>query len=510
MSFPQVFVVSWYTFGMSYIRKVTTTSGATAIQVVRKQSGKVVILKHVGSANSPEQLDLLLKTAQDFLHAGQLTLFPETVKPLDIIQRQAYPEFLWQTLSQLYDSLGFSGIPNTIFRQLVIARIIEPSSKLDTVRIIREFGIAPPSNTAIHRCLDKTVANNWRQLAESTCFKLVGPSTLSLILYDVTTLYFEAQKEDEFRKPGISKERRLEPQIVIGLLVDRVGFPLAIHEFEGNKAETKTMLPVIQHFLTTHNLTDITITADAGMLSSGNLAEIEKNGLNFIIGSRLAKTPYELKCYSQFNRTPSDGEILETKQDFMCNGKKIRRRVVYQYREKRARLDLKNIDKQVKKAESIVSGKVTLKKAMFLEVAGQDKKLNQKLVNEHKARAGWKGYVTNLPQTGKKKVSPLEIINNYHQLFQVEKSFRMSKHDLKARPIYHYKLDSIRAHLTIVFVALAMARIIEARTGMSLRKFLQVLKPIKTGLVEIGGVEYETKPHISDEIARIRDLVLGH
>jgi len=134
--------------------------------------------------------------------------------------------------------------------------------------------------------LAKATEQDYRKTISQACFEYVRGQDLALILYDVTTLYFEVQKEDEYRKPGLSKERRLEPQIIIGLLVDRNGFPLAIHSFEGNKAETKTILPVLEAFQAQHELTGATVVADAAMLSAANLAALTAAGYTYIVGSR--------------------------------------------------------------------------------------------------------------------------------------------------------------------------------------------------------------------------------
>jgi transposase len=142
-------------------------------------------------------------------------------------------------------------------------------------------------------------------------------SSLSLVLYDVTTLYFEAQQEDEYRKPGLSKERKLDPQIVVGLLVDREGMPLEIASFEGNKAEVKTIVPVLTSFTLRHGLSGITVVADAAMLSGENLTELEELGYGYIVASRLSKTPYEIVEYrNEGNLELSDMQVFDTWQTF--------------------------------------------------------------------------------------------------------------------------------------------------------------------------------------------------
>ena len=132
---------------------------------------------------------------------------------------------------------------------------------------------------------------SWRQKL-SACAAHTGLGPASLVLYDVSTLYFETDAGDGFRESGFSKERRLEPQITIGLLTDQAGFPLTVHAFAGNMAVTTTMLPVIEAFMTAHQLPDVTIVADAGMISQDNRKAIEAAGLSFILGMRIPQVPY--------------------------------------------------------------------------------------------------------------------------------------------------------------------------------------------------------------------------
>src|SRR6266700_1314688 len=132
----------------------------------------------------------------------------------------------------------------------------------------------------------------WRRKLSAACAAHARLGRASLVLYDVSTLYFETDAGDGFREPGFSKERRLDPQITIGLLTDQAGFPLMVSAFEGNKAETKTMLPVIESFMTAHQLPDVTIVADAGMVSEANQKQIEAAGLSFILGMKIPRIPY--------------------------------------------------------------------------------------------------------------------------------------------------------------------------------------------------------------------------
>ena len=382
----------------SFIRKKKTKSGATAIQIIHKRGRIVTGLKHIGTAHNDAELEMLLALAHEKMHEGQLSLdFGELSKAgnADLRLEKSYSALLWDTLSSVYDKLDFGCLGDPVFKQLVLARIIEPTSKLDTIRVLEDLGLDAPSNSGIHRCLRDTNDEGYRERLSEACFRHVKPATLRLVLYDVTTLYFEIQKEDEYRKSGLSKERKLEPQITVGLLVDRTGFPLEIQSFEGNCAEVKTLLPVLAGFKERHCLKDVTVTADAAMLSAGNIAELERLGYHYIIGSRLAKTPYEIEEYlCAEGAILEDNQIFESSMVVTVDGKRTKRRVVYQYGAKRAALDLSNIEKTVAKAQKMVDKKADIKRNRFLTVTGERREINVALVEEARRKAGIKGYVT--------------------------------------------------------------------------------------------------------------------
>jgi hypothetical protein len=480
-----------------FIRKVPTKSGATAVQIVYKRGREVVGIKHVGSAHNKAELDILLIRAKEMKSAGQLDLFGDNKEP-ELYLERSFSGLLWEALDRQYRHIGLECIQDDTFKQLVLARIIEPTSKLDTIRVLEELGLDAPSNSSIHRCLRRINNNNYRDVVSSRCFEHAAPSALTLVLYDVTTLYFETQKEDGYRKPGLSKERRLEPQITVGLLVDKSGFPLEVTSFEGNKAEVKTIVPVLQAFKKRHSLKNITVTADAAMLSSGNLEALEKLEYTYIVGSRISKCPYEIEEYIKLPGSAlKDGQIFESNIKVTIAGKRAYRRAIYQYRSRRARIDLANIDKLLVKAQRMVDGKSEAKRNRFLQIIGGQKAINTALVNKAKMRAGIKGYITNLD------IPAQQVVDYYHQLYQVEKSFRIAKSDLKARPIFHHKRESIEAHLTIVFAALAISRQIEDATKLSIRRFVQKLEPIRTGIVSINGAKQIIKPRVPHDIAAL-------
>ncbi len=464
---------------MAYVRTVKTASGATAVQIVHCSRRGSRTIEHLGSAHDEEELAALKAAARQRLAQGQgeldLGLDAAAVAaagsgPLQIVSSRA--GHLWDALCRAYDAVGFVEADggDVVFRDLVLARIIEPTSKLDSLRVLSEVGIGSASYATLKRRLPVYAEESWRQRLATACAKHAALGPASLVLYDVSTLYFETDAGDGFREPGFSKERRLEPQITIGLLTDASGFPLMIEAFEGNKAETTTMLPTIEAFIAAHQLADVTVVADAGMVSQANKKAIEDAGLTFIIGARIPQVPYVVSSWRKDHPGTeiADGQVFTQPWPAGPTDKRRDHVIYYQYKADRARRTQRGIDEQITKAEKAVAGKEPVKRNRFIKLTGGGKSINRDLEAKARGIAGLKAYITNIDNP-----TPEFVIGAYHQLWRIEKSFRMSKHDLKARPIYHHKRESIEAHLSIVFAALAVTRLIEDRTGWSIKKFVR-------------------------------------
>jgi hypothetical protein len=493
----------------SFIRKVPTASGARAVQIVHKQGRQVVGIEHIGSAHDDGQLAVLMEIARQRLLPGQdsFDLAPSDA-PASVSGSSGAgagarvagmsSQLLWDVLAGAYERLGFDVVGDETFKDLVLARIIEPTSKADTIRVLGEIGVPAPGLRTIFRSLDRCVARDYRDLLAKACVaRCAGDGPIVMVMYDVTTLHFEAEKEDQLRRVGMSKEHRVDPQVQVGLLVDPAGFPLEIHMFEGNKAETKTLIPVLETFTKRHGVSDMIVVADAGMLSAANLNALEDAGFSFIVGSRITKAPYDLaEHFERHGDYFDDGQILESTRT-MGTGKAVRsRRVIYQYKFSRYQHDNRAINAMITRAEKITTGATAMAKARFVKVTGATKELDQELIDRARQLAGLKGYVTNLPPT---TMDGQGVIDAYHDLYQVERTFRMAKSDLRARPVFHHDRDAIEAHLTVVFAALAIARELQAQTGVSLKKLVQTLRPLRTVTIDIDGHTITAKPHLTDD-----------
>ena len=506
-----------------YVRTVKTSSGATAVQIVHSSHRGSRDIEHIGSAHDDVQVELLKAVARQRLVAGQDELdlgvgvgraVPDAAAlggaPLPITASRMGR--LWDALDHAYTLLGFDAATagDGVFRDLVLARIIEPTSKLDTPRVLEEVGVDPASYPTITRRLPVYATDSFRQALSAACCAHARLGPASLVLYDVSTLHFETDAGDGFREPGFSKERRLDPQITIGLLTDSGGFPLLVNAFEGNKAETTTMVPSLQAFMVAHDLPDVTVVADAGMVSAGNQRAIEAAGLSFILGARIPDVPYVVKTWREQHpgQDIPDGHVFV--QPWPAGPTDARRDQViyYQYKYDRARRTLRGIDEQVAKAERAVAGATPVKRNRFVQLSGGIRSVNRTLEAKARALAGLKGYVTNLQACPDGTPVTAEfVIGAYGRLFQIEKSFRMSKHDLQARPIYARKRDSIEAHLTIVFAALAVSRWLEANTGWSIKKFVRTARRYRTVDIQVGAHTITAADPLPDDLRDALDRI---
>ena len=264
-----------------YLRQVKTASGSTAVQVVVKENGVRRIVEHLGSAHDGAELAALMHLGHQRLLAGQQVLDLGSAldgrgqapghepggggavrRPAIISRRSGW---LIEAIKTVYARLGLGDATggDRAFEQMVVARLIEPTSKADTPRVLSEIGWpAPAHRNTLQACLARAQERGYRQAISQALFEHVTASGgLALCLYDVTTLYFEAEKEDDLRKVGYSKERRVDPQIIVGLLVDRHGFPLQVGCWEGNKAETSTIIPIVEAFQAAHGIEELVVVA---------------------------------------------------------------------------------------------------------------------------------------------------------------------------------------------------------------------------------------------------------
>ena len=387
------------------------------MQIAEYAGGRQRIVAHVGSAHTEAELGVLLARARELLEdpgQGVLDLGVEPSVPVaSIVAAPAdaalfvpppvpaggragpgrvvgtHSRLLFDALAGVYASLGFDALGDEVFRDLVIARVVEPTSLLDVARVLTDLGKSPASYPTMRRTLARAQRRGYRDQIAKACFEHASTrGDISLVLYDVTTLYFEAEKEDDLRKVGYSKERRVDPQIVVGLLVDRGGFPLEIGCFEGNKAETATIIPVVKAFQDRHNLADVVVVADAGMLSANNLRELDEANLRFIVGSRVSKAPNDLASHFRWHGDAfTDGQVIDTltpkhagrrgENDPLVKAEPAWEpgehpgswRAVWAYSAKRAARDARTLTLQENRAKAVVAGEKAARTPRFVKTS---------------------------------------------------------------------------------------------------------------------------------------------
>jgi len=466
-------------------RKVKTKSGSTAIQVVIYQGHKSKIIKHIGSGKKEEELTILYQKAEEFIkeNSGQISLFPEAEQKILFIDQGecigVTHQFARKFLMCCANECGLSDIDELLL-DLSIMRLLEPASKLRTIGLLSDyFGIN--YSLRIYRKIPKLI--ELKSEIENRAYKLAVKKfneQFYFVLYDVTTLYFETFKSDELRISGFSKDNKpQQPQIIVGLLVTHSGFPLSYEVFPGNTFEGKTMLPIIERFISKHNKTKPIIVADAAMLSEERLKELKEKKISYIVGARLANTNYNLAKQIHNSLQNKDGAILRLPS--------IHGNLICDFSIKRYKKQLNDLNQQIKKAEEFVAKKLSGKRAKFVKkLSAEAVELNRTLIEKHKLLLGIKGYCTDIPESD---LSNEEVIARYHSLWRVEQSFRMSKNDLETRPIFHHKEDAIRAHVLICFVALIIEKYLELSTQLSLQKIRDLIWNV-------------TETHIQDKLTK--------
>jgi hypothetical protein len=350
------------------MRTVKTTSGATAVQVVWSSRRGSREIEHLGPAHDEAELQVLKAAAQQRIAAGQmelgLGLEPAGGGPLPITSSKM--SHLADSLERACRVVGFEDAAggDEVFRQMVLARIIEPVSKPGSLRVLGEAGVMPASCRTLKRRLPAYAEQQWRQRLSQACAAHARPGPASLVLYDVSTLYFETGQGDGFREPGFSRERRLEPQITIGLLTDQAGFPVMLPAFEGNRAGTKTMLPVIEKFMAARSLPDVTVVADPGVISDANMKAIEAAGLSFILGMKVPDVPCVIGAWRREHPAEEipGGHVFTQPWPPGPKGRRRGQVIYYQYRVGRARRTLHGTGEQVAKAAKAVAGLAPVKR----------------------------------------------------------------------------------------------------------------------------------------------------
>lgn len=450
-----------------FVRKKINASGSVSIQILEKIGRNNKLIQTVGSSCDKDEIDKLYKKAYEILpslkNQSTINFYTGTDEAILNFTKQLANSSIRSIGTQLvfgklFDAMGFETIDSELFRDLVISRIIYQGSKLKLVDYLRRYENRDISIQRIYRFLDKfhsTYKDTIEEIAFNHTKKIL--TNITVVFYDMTTLYFESGDEDDFRKIGFSKDGKFQnPQIMLGLLVGEYGYPIGYELFDGNTFEGHTLMPMLEKFQKKFNLVKPIVIADSGLLSKANIAQLKVKGYQYILGARIRNSDAVLSQKIVELKLTTDGDTgLITKDDGD--------RLVISYTDKRARNDEHNRNKGLKRLEKRVKGGKLTKdqinsrgynKYLLLQneinvVIDYDKFHTDGLWD------GLKGYTTNT------SLPAQVVISNYSNLWQIEKAFRMSKSDLEIRPIYHFTKRRIEAHISISFVAYSIYKELE-------------------------------------------------
>lgn len=465
-----------------FLRKKKNKSGVISVQIIDKSTGVYKVLQTIGSSSNVQEIEQLCTKGKQWIlqHSkaqefdfnqteAQLNLFLNCIESLKLVGIDLL-------LGKLFDDIGFDKIKDPIFKQLVLYRLVYPSSKLKTTEYLYRFQGIYWDENKVYRYLDK-LYNTQQEIVQQISFQhtlQVLGNHPQIVFYDVTTLYFEIEREDDLRKAGFSKEgKHQNPQIVLGLLVSKNGYPLAYDVFDGKMFEGHTLMPIIDNFKSKYKLEKLVVVADAGLLSNNNIQLLVHHKYEFILGARIKN---ENKILQQqilsTNYTNGSSYVFKRNDDTQ---------LIVSFSQSRASKDAKNRERGLLRLEKQIKlGKLTKNSInnkgynKYLKLEGNANiSIDYQKFKQDKKWDGLKGYITN------STLSKDEIIENYNQLWQIEKAFRISKTDLKIRPIYHRLPKRIEAHICLNFVAYKIYKELERQlkqkqSNLSAQKAIEI------------------------------------
>jgi transposase len=486
-----------------FVRTKKLAGGKTKIQIAEslRENGKVrqKILRHVGTVSSQQELERFMQIAEyiktDMENEKQATLFaadtlaamvqrsrreslhdtgPLPVNLRDIRERHRIVSGIHEIYGSLYDSIGFGSIMRgcpvsaEVMKDIVIGRIARPVSKKATAEFLEtDFGIEIPLEK-IYRMLDTLSRKNrdtWVQkITWQYSQRLLG-NEISILFYDCTTLYFESFTEDELRRFGYSKDHKFnQGQVLLALMVTNEGLPVGYEVFPGDTYEGKTFKIAVNRIKKFYNVKRAIIVADSGLLSRENIELLESENLEYIVGARIRslskKWQNRILDNTAYEKLKKEDETLRIAQ-FQYNKT---RKLIVTHSDKRALKDSNDREKAIESLKQKLENSQNPKKLVsnygyqkYIRMDGDVKvTVDQEKIDKESLWDGLHGIFSNISD-----LSPQDILSQYHGLWQVEESFRISKHDLRVRPVFHWNANRIRAHIAICYMAFSLIRFLQ-------------------------------------------------
>lgn len=504
-----------------FVRVKNKANGKKSVQIVEsyRRADKVSqrIVRHVGQAVTDREVKELKKLANSIIVEAKndkqpiLPLFaPEdfyakktnkkkaddSVHMSDLREEQRVIDGIGEVFGKLYSDLGLDGIVketrkdgrwNAILKTCVMARIANPVSKRRTAALLEEdYAIKVPLDS-IYKMMDHISGyeDEIKQQIASTTLSLFD-NKVDVLFFDVTTLYFESIKADELKDFGFSKDCKFkEVQVVLALVTTKDGLPITYRVFPGNMYEGHTLLKMVRELKTEYAIDNVLLVADRAMFTETNLKTMEEEGVNYIVAAKLKMLDKKMKAAIMDDSGYRAAVVSDELHWYKEFGHKSRRLIV-SYSTNRARKDAADRSRLIERLQKKVKhGKIKIKDLIhnngtkkYLKVEGGEAFINEAKISQDAKWDGLHGVITNL-----EKEAAGQVLEKYRGLWQIEEAFRVNKHDLKMRPIYHWKPHRVKAHLSICFLAFTLAK--QATYRMRIQQMPMSFERIRNELLHI-------------------------
>ena len=463
------------------------------------------IVRHVGVAYSDDEesklrqygYELMLKIQEERdAEAGQERLFDSSqiklgrppkkdlshILPVnkvnleDIEEVERIVDGVHDVGGHVYDTLGFNKLldrkrDQEILRDITLSRMVSPDSKRGLQKLLSEQFDKDHQLDAIYRVMDK-LHNSIPKIKE-LCFvgtrNLIPNQEISMVFFDVTTLYFESTEVDELRAFGYSKDHRFNTtQLVLALATNEEGLPLGYELFSGNTAEVKTLLAAIDSWKTYLNVKDVCFIADRAMFTRSNLQALEESGYRYVVAAKLRtlkKDTKEIILNEDSYKVTVLGNQLAWVSDLEYEGS----RLITSYKSSRARNDAHERSMILEKIAKTLGSKGSTKKLVsnsgvkkYTSMQDSAAIIDDNKIAQDELWDGLHGVITN-----DKSMTPAEILGKYARLWVIEEAFRINKHNLQMRPIYHWNPRRIESHIAICYMSFTILRHLEYKVSLT-------------------------------------------
>lgn len=448
------------------VRSIGVAHSAREVEQFKKIGEKAIV--EIKNARQP----VLAFEDPDVVYAPKARRKPvdDTVKLKSLKEESRLIEGIQEVFGAVYRKMGAHELIqgtekdkqwNEVLQACVLSRITEPTSKLATSEFLRrEFDLDVPVQK-IYRMLDHLASHEEqaKKLVAAHTIETIG-GKVSVAFFDVTTLYFESIVQDDLRSFGFSKDCKFkESQVMLALLATDDGLPITYELFAGKTFEGHTLIEVAKSLKAKYDIKDVTLVADRAMFNEDNLSLMEKEGISYIVAAKLRSVSKPIKdaiLTNEFRPLVANNEF-----SWVFEIEHKSRRVVVNYSAERARKDRADrqrlVDRLLKKVrdktvslKEIIGNNGTKK---YLKLSGKTAAIDQDKIDQDAEWDGLHGIVTDM-----KDAPAAALLERYRGLWQIEESFRINKHTLKMRPIYHWSVRRIKAHISLCFLAYATCR----------------------------------------------------